>query len=34
LVTVPARMDKWGIEDEVSGHMRRYYRAGLSELFR
>jgi len=34
LVGVPGRKDKWGIEDEISGHYRRYERADLFELFR
>src|SRR5579859_3779001 len=29
LVGVPARMDRWGIEDETAGHYRRYERDGL-----
>ncbi len=33
LICVPARMDKWNIEDELFGHYRRYSRNGLSELF-
>lgn len=34
VVTVPARPDRWGIEDELSGHYRRYNRADLAALFR
>ncbi len=33
LVCVPARMDKWGIEDELYGHYQRYERDALHELF-
>jgi len=29
LVAVPGRRDRWGIEDETVGHLRRYARAGL-----
>lgn len=31
IVTVPARKDKWGIEDETVGHMRRYDRKEFKE---
>jgi SAM-dependent methyltransferase len=32
LVSVPAHMRKYGRSDELVGHVRRYERAGLSEL--
>lgn len=31
LITVPARMDKWGPNDEFCGHVRRYERDELRE---
>ena len=34
LIGVPARKNKWGIEDDISGHYRRYERDDLLELFR
>jgi len=33
LIGVPGRKKNWGIEDEVSGHYRRYDRKDLLELF-
>ncbi len=33
IIGVPARMDKWGIEDDVSGHFRRYERETLKDIF-
>ncbi len=33
LVAVPGQSKKWGIEDEVSGHFRRYDRGNLKELY-
>ena len=33
IIGVPARMDKWGIEDDVSGHFRRYERETLKAIF-
>ena len=30
IVGVPARKDRWGIEDEAAGHFRRYEREGLA----
>lgn len=33
IVGVPARMDKWGVEDETAGHFRRYERGGLASAF-
>ena len=32
VVAVPARMDRWGIEDEIYGHFRRYESDGLYRL--
>jgi SAM-dependent methyltransferase len=32
IIGVPARMDRWGIDDETVGHYRRYERAGLRSL--
>lgn len=32
VVAVPARMSKWGFEDETAGHLRRYERADLLRL--
>jgi SAM-dependent methyltransferase len=32
IVVVPARQEKWGIEDDISGHYRRYDRQGLAQL--
>jgi SAM-dependent methyltransferase len=32
LLTVPARMGKWGANDDFSGHLRRYEREELREL--
>jgi SAM-dependent methyltransferase len=29
IIGVPARMDRWGIEDETAGHFRRYERTDL-----
>lgn len=34
LICVPARMDKWGIEDELYGHYRRYWRSDLLDRFK
>ncbi|MBN2560296.1 MAG: methyltransferase domain-containing protein [Phycisphaerae bacterium] len=34
LTAVPGRKDKWGIDDELYGHIRRYDRADLFALFR
>jgi len=34
LIGVPARMDRWGIEDEAAGHLRRYDRPGLARVLR
>ena len=31
-IAVPARDDYWGIEDETTGHFRRYTRATLTDL--
>lgn len=33
MVGVPSRKDKWGIEDEIAGHLRRYDRKDLLTLF-
>jgi len=32
LIAVPGRMDKWGIEDEIYGHFRRYEKKELFEM--
>jgi SAM-dependent methyltransferase len=32
IVGVPARMDRWGIEDETAGHFRRYDRKDLERM--
>jgi len=32
IVGVPARKDRWGIEDETAGHFRRYNRKDLEQL--
>jgi SAM-dependent methyltransferase len=32
LISVPAHQDKWGGNDVVAGHYRRYERAGMSNL--
>lgn len=32
IVSVPARQDRWSIEDETVGHLRRYDRADLAAL--
>lgn len=32
LIAVPGRMDKWGIEDEIYGHFRRYEKNELFEM--
>lgn len=32
LIGAPARMDKWGAEDEIAGHYRRYEKDGLEQL--
>lgn len=34
LITVPARMDKWGPNDDFCGHVRRYERDELREKIR
>jgi SAM-dependent methyltransferase len=34
LIGVPGRLDRWGVEDETVGHLRRYDRAGLEETLR
>jgi SAM-dependent methyltransferase len=34
LVGVPGRRDRWGFEDEVVGHLRRYEREDLSAVMR
>jgi SAM-dependent methyltransferase len=34
IIGVPGRRDRWGYEDEVVGHLRRYERADLEELLR
>jgi len=33
IIGIPGRKDKWGIEDEISGHYRRYDRKNVVELF-
>jgi len=33
IVAVPGRRDRWGIEDETVGHLRRYERDDLRETF-
>lgn len=33
IVTVPAYMKYWGVEDEYGGHLRRYTRQALGKLF-
>lgn len=33
IVSVPARMKYWGVDDEVVGHYRRYERVDLQKLF-
>ena len=33
VMAVPARMDKWGVEDESAGHYRRYDREALKNAF-
>lgn len=33
VIGAPARMDSWGVEDEVSGHLRRYEKKDLQVLF-
>ena len=33
-IAVPARMDKWSIEDEAHGHLRRYCPESLRDLLR
>ena len=32
IVGVPARMDRWGVEDEAAGHFRRYERGDVSRV--
>lgn len=32
LIGVPARMEKWSVEDDTAGHYRRYSRRGLQAL--
>jgi 2-polyprenyl-3-methyl-5-hydroxy-6-metoxy-1,4-benzoquinol methylase len=32
ILAVPGRQDRWGIEDETVGHLRRYDRAGLERV--
>jgi len=32
MLAVPGRMDRWGIEDETVGHLRRYERSDLKEV--
>lgn len=34
IIGVPARQDRWGIEDQTAGHFRRYERAGLESVLR
>lgn len=34
IIGVPGRRDRWGYEDEVVGHLRRYERADLDNLLR
>ena len=34
LVGVPGRLDRWGVEDEVVGHLRRYERGDLAAVLR
>jgi len=34
IIGVPGRLDKWGYEDVVVGHLRRYERDGLDRLLR
>lgn len=34
MIMVPARVDKWGIEDDTVGHIRRYSRNEIIEKFR
>jgi 2-polyprenyl-3-methyl-5-hydroxy-6-metoxy-1,4-benzoquinol methylase len=34
IIGVPGRRDRWGYEDEVVGHLRRYERADLERLLR
>ncbi|HEX5717307.1 MAG TPA: class I SAM-dependent methyltransferase [Thermoanaerobaculia bacterium] len=34
IVGVPGRRDRWGFEDEVVGHLRRYERGGLAAVLR
>lgn len=33
LAVVPARPERWGAEDDLAGHVRRYRREGLNKLF-
>jgi SAM-dependent methyltransferase len=32
VIGVPARMDRWGVEDKAAGHFRRYERDGLRQV--
>ncbi len=34
IIGVPGRRDRWGFEDEISGHLRRYERTDLDALLR